>query len=190
MQSNFSDCEAILQGFNSLQRSSCSDCEAFFGRIVCEMLCKGRGLRDRNVLTAERFCKGLTTCEIEMLWLQSGTNLVKTRFQGRDRSIKFALGLLTVKVESLIEIEAQKSRPSIKLTLELLIARLDWEDKIRSNALCESDLILPRSNDWLRLKRIDRQSASFFVAVCYRLLICDHWSVLIYLYDRSTIHSI
>jgi competence CoiA-like predicted nuclease len=53
-----------------------------------------------------------------------------------------------------------------------LIARLIW----CRWKLIKYDMwiwsILSRNTDWLRLKRVDRQSDSFFVVVCYRLLIC------------------
>jgi hypothetical protein len=125
-------------------------------------------------LTAKRFCKSSMTCRNRVALTAKRHEFDRLRFKKRDRRIKLALGLLAAKIRSLIEIETQK-QSSIKLKLGLLVARFRLiSDEIRSNALCDFNLISSRSSNWLRLKKVDRQSASFFVVVCYRLLICDH----------------
>ncbi len=57
--------------------------------------------------------------------------------------------------------------------------------KIWSNTICGSDLISPRSNDWLRFKRRDRQS-KFVLRSSYRLLICASTDQCWYLYGDGT----
>jgi hypothetical protein len=73
-----------------------------------------------------------------------------------------------------------KNKSSIKLTFQAADNEMNLiSDEIRSNAICESDSILSRNTDWLKLKKVNRQSNSFIVIVLSFTNLCVHWSVLI-----------
>jgi hypothetical protein len=96
----------------------------------------------------------------------------RNRDSKASRRVKFVSNYCSKNCEFDRNRNSKANRRSNSL-FKQLIARLIWyQMKYWSNTIYENDQISQRSTDWLRLKRVNRQSDSFFVIVCYRLLIC------------------